>query len=267
MYIITAHKSLENIKFKFKCSNIIMYIIAAGVIIELIVNACNNIEALRYNTSDVRNEDYSNAIKINEEIYGKVKENDTSFYRLESKNSMGVNDALFFGFNGMNFSSSAFSRKLYVFLINMGYSQIHVTVASDTGNTKTADMIFGIKYLINRDDIAKDKEYEETIIDKNVLAYKNPYALNLGFIVTDEILEEWEMGNLPPFENQENFVKKFSGLDENIFTRHENSITEKVENLAKKDDEYEKIDKEESAKVIQEFTAEKNESVYLYILR
>ena len=116
--------------------------------VALIINTAHCMEAIQnrdgFKTSDLINEAGEKIIDYNEEEFDKLKEMDNSLYRVDSKYKVSNNEGLAYNFHGIGFAASTFSRSTYTFLKAFGYTGEHVTVALDLGNTKAADMFFGI---------------------------------------------------------------------------------------------------------------------------
>ena len=127
----------------------------------------------------------------------------------------------------------------------LGYSQQHVAVNSDEGNTKAMDMLFGIKYVADREKTLGWRDYEEQKIS-NLLFYKNKYALSLGFGASESILKDVQFDIFNCFENQNNLLKNIANLDENIFERHEGNVTRKLINLEERYDKGNETNREKS---------------------
>ena len=245
----------------------IMVVVFLIVVIELFINSAYSMKELQEQSSKRELEYFVFWTNLYENMYSKLKTEDNSIYRTENRFSINNNDGLIYGYNGVDYSGSTYSRSLTEFIVNFGYNRRHVMMSSDMGNTKTADMILGTKYIMNLSKKIGVKDYEEYELNDKMKTYKNPYALSLGYSASDKILEEIEAENMNTFEYQNKFAKSLTNFDEDIFIKHEGKITEKTENINKNGYEYQKIDNEKEAKVIYEFEAERNEECYFYLLR
>ena len=167
------------------------------------------------------------------------------------------NDALNFGYNGITYFGSTYSEKSHLFLEKLGYTKYHVNIKCDGDNTKTADMLLGIKYVIvppGRKTYKNYKTaYEEIYIENNVKIYENPYTLSLGYAVNKEIFNV-NMDNKNTFEIQNEILKSATGIDEDVYIKHVGEI----ENTNQK--------VEEGSKIVYEFKVQNTGNIYLYLL-
>lgn len=117
-------------------------------IVNLTINAEKCMRLLREKTSTNSMEQQMFLISFRDYKHKEVKKYDTSIYRQEAINRNILNGGLIFGYNGINFSASTFSRETNEFLRDLGFAVEHVTIAINAGNTKAMDMLFGIKYIL-----------------------------------------------------------------------------------------------------------------------
>lgn len=270
MFIMVSHKSFESLSEIIKKEKIIIAVslfLLTITFIELTMSTSLSMKELKENSSEAEIGYYTYLIDFYNYAYGRLKNEDNGIYRLENRYKINKNDSLVFGYNGVNFSGSTYSKELSEFLADFGYFMEHVMVGSDSGNTKTADMLLGIKYIMNTDKKIGLKDYEDYNLDENLVIYKNPYALSLGYAVNDKVLEKVESENFNVFEYQNKFVKNLTDLNEDIYIKHNGEINIKTENIKKDKFDYERIDENEEAKIIYEFEVEQNEEAYIYLLR
>ena len=246
-FVIITIYSLNLPKLKIALIQKIMLILI-GLIstVNVAINTFDSISILVRDLSKNEIDNYVYLTNYNLEKKQELQEDD-GLYRIEKEILLNVNDGIVYGFNGINFSASTYSEKLHNFLKNLGYSKQHVTIARDTGSTKTMNMLFGIKYKI-------DKYIE-----------KNDFALNLAFSVPSTILEEAEFDEDNAFKTQNNLLKKIAGREEEIFEKHQGKISRIFENIKIQDYRFQKENDEEAASVTYEFEIEKEENVYFYI--
>lgn len=250
-------------------NNVLIIIIFIINTIGLIINSAYCMQILQnrdgFSFSDLNNEDGEKIIEYNEREFDKLKEMDNSLYRVDSKYKVSNNEGLAYNFHGIGFAASTFSRSTYKFLKAFGYTVEHVTVALDIGNTKASDMFFGIKYMTNSEEGVNPSEYERQEIDDKYTVYKNPYALNLGFKVSKNILNNVQIVD-NAFEYQNSIIKSASGLDKDIFTSHQGAINESTFNICKNQQYYLRENNEEEGILSYEFEIEKPQNAYLYLL-
>ena len=255
-----------NLGFKERFEKIISVIILFLILTELCINSFYSMKEIQEKSSMTEMEYYVSLTNFYDYLYGKLKESDNSLYRIENRYRINRNDGLVFGYNGISYSGSTYSKNLYNFLANMGYACQHVVISSDMGNTRVSDMLLGIKYVMNTEQKVGIKNYEDLKIDDNITIYKNPYTLGLGYSVSSNILEKIETKNSNAFDYQNKLMKSLTNLEEDIFVKHQGRIQEKTQNLTKDGIKFCVIDEKEEAKISYEFEVEKEEEAYIYFL-
>lgn len=268
IYRLDLSKTKLNEKMK-KYGNIgAVAILLLITTVDLTINAHTCMKELKEKTSSNDIEGQVFLTEYNDYKYKEIKNTDKGIYRSETVGRITENDSLAFGYNGVSFSASTFSRKLHDFLRDLGYSEEHVTVSANGGNTKAIDMLFGIKYIVGEKNTRIKEEYQEEMIGL-VKLDKNPYTISLGFSVPETaILETVEMNREKSFENQSKILKKLTNLNDEIFEKHQGKITKTLQNLEENSENaenYKKINPEEEAIVKYEFEIERPEEAYFYI--
>ncbi len=278
-FVFVTYILMEVLRFDFSKNEflgknihkIVVIIIILLNTLNLTVNTFDSLKIIMKGLSEEIMSEYIETSRKYQSRYEAIEDFDNSLYRIETKGNLTINDGLAFGSKGVNYSGSTYSKGLTVFLRNLGYSQQHVAVNSDVGNTKAMDMLFGIKYVADREKTLGWRDYEEQKIS-NLLFYKNKYALSLGFGASESILKDVQFDIFNCFENQNNLLKNIANLDENIFERHEGNVTRNLINLEERYDKgnetnrmFGMIDEEKKAKAVYEFETEKTGEGYFYI--
>lgn len=271
--IILSKKEIKNTgkkinalirKYYLKAIYLVILILSTA---NLIVNAVYSMEIIREESSVVPQNTYASLSNIYDRIINNLKEYDDSIYRIENKFTTTNNDSLTYEYNGISYSSSAYSKTLYNFLEKLGFRRSHVRIVASLENTKTVDMLLGVKYLIvpPTRTIYKDYEveYEDLFIETNAKIYRNPYSLSLGYGVDDDIFNV-NIDNNNTFELQNEILKNMANLDENVYTEHQGEITQTIEDIEQNGTSYVKVG--ENAKITFEFEAESEENIYMYML-
>ena len=259
------HKKIKTTKFIVICIFLIN-------LLDLVTNTWVSIREIKNELCILTEEDYAGYVNGVEREINKIKELDSSLYRIEQGATITQNDALVFDFNGTNFTGSTYSKELHSFLGKLGYYADHVAVVNIYENTKTIDMLFGIKYKFMRSTLENFKNYIPVKGGENetFIIYKNPHALNLGFCVPESILNKFEeKENL--YETQNLLMKNISGNNENIFIKHKGKVKEELINLKedsiiREDGEsivYNIENKEKEAKLIYKFEAQQEGDTYI----
>lgn len=192
---------------KFK-NNAFTVIITITCIFELLLNGIYSLNNIEHRN---RNDYVENIIKYDDAI-SKVKEEDSTFYRMEKSDNFFLNDSMLFNYNGVGHSSSTYEKSEVELMKKIGYNWYMDFVSYGYGNTLLTDSIFGIKYKIAKNDekyCTKQKELGEYSL------YKNNYNLELGFLA-DKNMEEIDK-NQNPFEIQNDLLNQIANTDLTYF--------------------------------------------------
>lgn len=204
--------SLIFIYLLFKRKNKYIYLL---VILDLIINTCSGV--ILITSSDKQSiSDYKDYVVSTKEVIDEI--NDDEFYRIEktydresNKNMLSINDSMTFNYNGISHFDSTSKESTEIFLKNLGYRKLITrSYYNMFGGTTLGDSLLGIKYVLSK---YPYKNYEEILNKNDIGVYKNPYHLSLGYVIKND--EVKLTNNI--FENLNNLVKSFSGLDEDIY--------------------------------------------------
>lgn len=158
--------------------------------------------------------EFAETISSIEKTVNAVKALDGSFYRMDSWSPRQQNDSMMFMYNGVTHYSSAGLVYVRNMLRKMGYNDDGLYTDYGYDNTQTADSILGVKYLLT--DAAHagrmHKDYE-LVVDGDIQAYRNPYALPIGIGVYREMSGE----SMDPFSFQEEIYTRLAGELVEIF--------------------------------------------------
>ncbi len=152
-------------------------------------------------------------------IVDTVKENDTSFYRMEKTLHRRTNDNMALGIRGLSNSTSTLNTKVIDWLNRAGMCS-HSHWSKYLGGTPVLDSVTGIKYLIADydEDVSPLYEYMFSDVQNNLQAYRNPYALSIAFGVNDEF-DTFVFDNSKyksPFERLNNMVSAMVGSESTL---------------------------------------------------
>lgn len=156
---------------------------------------------------------FNGAINRIQHVVDMVTENDTSFYRMESKvyrRNGGENESMAFGFNGIAHSTSTLNANVIRLFSNLGYaSQSHWT--KYLGGTAFSDALLGIKYVITRDELLDDHFYDVAYYDAEhyefvessatIYAMQNTKALPIAYGVSKYAVDMLTNMSTPYFPN------------------------------------------------------------------
>ena len=154
-------------------------------------------------------------------------------YRIEKKNLLTFNDPSWYGYYGITAFSSMEYEAVAKLQNKLGIPGNEINSFYYKKNTPIYDMMFNIKYFL-------DSQYNKSL---------NDYNLGMMYGVNEEI-KDWKLKH-NPFENQNNFIKKSTGISD---------VLEKVHIIDKK-----KINNDIKDMVIKYIITDKGQ-FYFYML-
>ncbi len=189
----------------FKKRDGITAVLAAVICIELFLNALSLV--IQFD-DDVT---YSGYDKYNEFLGGmrpvveQIKEDDSSFYRMEKLVHRKYNDNMALGIRGLSNSTSTLNASTIKFLNNMGYtSRSHLSKYQ--GGNPVNDSLLGIKYLIDNNNSQKLVHYFDKVnTGEKYDVYQNPNALSIAYGVSENV-------NDFNFDDYNTYFEKLNGL-------------------------------------------------------
>ena len=207
LYLIIFKSNNKDIKLLFS-------ILAIS---ELFFNGYTIFKKYEYSTKIYLNNIYMEKQNILDDI------NDDSFYRLEFLNRFLYNDALNYNYYGANgwFSSVYLNKNFYD---KIGYGTYNNSLGYN--NYLLLDSLFNIKYVVS----LKELKYYNYISTNKISAYpeffygihyfdsylyENPYALSLGYMVSNKIKDDINCNN--PFDCQNKIINNITDTTNNIY--------------------------------------------------
>lgn len=197
----------------------ISVIISGVVFAELYLVSYDTIKKVDTDVAYSKYTTYENYMSDMREIVDEIQENDKSFYRMEKTFDRTVCDPMGMGYAGISHSSSTMNTKALLFLKNLGYGY-GGNFTCYNGSTYLNDSLFGLKYIIDKDDELWSaycgtkienvpnnytKVQDFSVSDESdkgtVTQYENPYALSIGFQADSEVCDI-KLDEFNPFENQ-----------------------------------------------------------------
>lgn len=174
-------------------------------------------------------EDYMSEMR---RVVDEIQTKDTGFYRMEKTFARTVCDPIGMGFAGISHSSSTMNTPALLMLHSLGYGYGGNYTAYN-GSTYVNDMLFNIKYLIDKDDdlfsaycptylddvpslYQKIDEYTvnnttgENPQSGNLYVYQNPYASSYAYMATEDVLS-LSLDKQNVFENQNDLLSAVTG--------------------------------------------------------
>lgn len=230
---------------------VLSVVTCAAVGLELLANSMDTLQKIDKDVAYSKYTSYEPYMSNTIEAVKAIKEYDgDSFFRMEATFHRTVNDPIGTNYAGISHSSSVMNAPALTLLKQLGYAYGgHYTKYE--GTTYITDSIFGIRYLMdkqewqrsqsydgtwsfkdskrfsdNRTKVPEDYEYvmETAYSDDNNRAvykfYRNPYAAGLG-IVADSRINTVKMSETDPFDNQNVLYSALDGSPgvTNYFTR------------------------------------------------
>ena len=202
--------------------------IFAVIMAEMVSGAFLGVKTVRVTSHD----GYPDQNEPIQNLKSHIEEKDTSpFYRMEMQQNYTINDSSIYGYKGVSFFSSTVNESVTNFVNGMGM------IGWDAGNryyycenTPLISSILNIDYMLaRRSQAANTQNWEFLEIDTGANSYKNKTPLALGFM-TKSALEVFSYnidrngaGVQTPFDAQNNFFVKATGINEDIFTPLESS--------------------------------------------
>lgn len=150
----------------------------------------------------------------------KEEDEEGKFFRVEEISRKTVNDAAWNGYNGSSYFSSTIRDDLTAFYKQFGmrYSNGSISYA---GATPFTGSLFGVKYVINDEDVLPGTAYtreEYTAGGKTLYCYTNTQALPLGFLVDSYFDEQFQFPKeRNPFLVHNEFASALLGTNSKMF--------------------------------------------------
>lgn len=148
----------------------------------------------------------------NDEIARLLEKND--FYRVNSRYDLGINSALYTGYNGISYFSSS---ENYAVRNEMGKLGLYGTPRCllSYGLTPVTKMILGVKY--DAFSIFADMMHETEENDEyHAKLIENDHVLNIGFMVAGDV-NDYHLTNLNAFENNNQLLTIMTGENVEVF--------------------------------------------------
>lgn len=129
-----------------------------------------------------------------------------------------LNESASLGYLGVSEYSSVYNRTAVDFLCLLGYSNAHEFSARYASPIPSSDAMLGVRYAFSEEPEPLLQEVSEVpkTVWNDAHAYRNPWALGLGYGVSDAVL-----GSLPnsdnPFEVQNAYASALLGEDIKVF--------------------------------------------------
>lgn len=158
--------------------------------------------------------DYQEKSSIALEKLGRVKGKVENKYRIEAYSPMTPNSSLHFGYSGVTSYNSLLDVKDRLLLFRLGFNDNGLYAPYEKGNTRTADALLGVRYVLSNDNICKEGQslYSEGIIENR-------------FVLPKKVISEKNVENIlgmlderdNPFVVQQKLLAKFCNSSVRVF--------------------------------------------------
>ena len=225
--------------------------------IEILINGLWTVWSIDYDVVYSTYSSYVPYFNDGREIVSQLEERDDGLYRVEKTFHRTVNDPIGMGFAGISHSSSTMNTPVLKMLKSLGYGmQGHFT--KYTGQTAVTDSLFGIKYIMYKESQPAEPEEGETVSEDDIKrvgyenlikkpfwkyekimtpettgvddieVYENPYALPVGYLADEAILNT-VLDSADPFTNQEKLLGGITGkgstrVFKQVYTRSTDTV-------------------------------------------
>ena len=200
--LVFAYLAVLAIMRKENQKQVASFALACIVVLEVFLSGLLGLNALGNDVGYSTYSRYNNFLKRVRPIVETVQNADDSFYRMEKTFYRSNNDNMALSMRGLSGSTSTLNKETVRFLNSLGYaSKAHWT--KYIGNNPVTDSLLGIKYLIS-DQSIYGNYYEVFSTDSltQYTAYLNPYALSLGYGVSEDLLD-FELGFVEDLDEEE----------------------------------------------------------------
>ncbi|HOO28258.1 MAG TPA: YfhO family protein, partial [Lachnospiraceae bacterium] len=217
--------------------------------------------------------EYSAYIDRVKPVVEKIKEEDTSLYRIEKNFTRNLNDSMQFSYNGLSHNSSCEKDYVKEFAANMGFRNFGIWAFYNEGSTSFTDCFLGVKYFISKYDTT-NKPYTADFNTEDTYVFKNPYVLPLAFSMEEQVrdleINQSDTNDKDPFEIQNKIAACF-GSAAPVYTKaqvSDRTLENLTEEFSGEGDKgytvYKKIDEKKEAFIEYEITAAGNDILYYY---
>ena len=245
------------------------YVVPAivGIIVlqcgELVYNGYYSIDAYFTDKLDEGNlqETYSDYVEEQNEIIEAINSKDDGFFRIDKLYRRDHNDAMLIGYNGLSHFSSCETNQVKRFMGKLGFRDNGNWAFFSNGSTAFAESFMGMKYLISQyDETCMPYEDYMSINDKYI--FKNPYALNLGFGMSESV-SNVDMEETDLFIRQNSIAGAFTDADHDIYRKVEVDNVE-LKNIVKEENKYRKANSDEEAYIEYDLKIDSDDFVFMY---
>ncbi len=190
-------------------------VLLTGTTAELGYNAASLVRGLDEQFGYKSTVAYEKAYDATAPLAEQLQARDTDVYRLETTYRWSRNDALLYNYNGITHYSSTYHTALNRLFGKLGFFR-RSSWDANYASCPVTDMLFGVRYVLSKTALPA---YPAVARNDTVVAYRNPYALPLGFAVDEDVLR-WSLpGSADPFAAQESLLAAMRGRQTAVWKR------------------------------------------------
>ncbi len=198
-------------------------------------------------------------------IVRSVTDQDHEFYRMEKTFSRKMSEPMLFNFNGLSHYSSTEKDFVKEFMGQAGFRNHGNWAYYNRGSTYAMDSLLGVKYILSSTPL--NAPYELINEMKGILIYKNPYALPIGFLSSENI-KNFSSSIEHKFEMQNEMWRALAPeIGDDIFKEQpiKKVILKNLTESPVGDGYFYPIDTEKRSAIVYTFTAETENPVFLFL--
>jgi uncharacterized membrane protein YfhO len=178
--------------------------------------------------------EFRSKVDAEAKLVDSVKSSDPGFYRIGNLTPREQNDSMQFAYNGITHYSSEDSLDVRRFLRRLGFDYNGLYSSYGSSNTRTADSILGVKYVLSRDKVRKNEtafpivvglpSVSSDVADTSTKDAGDPFRFQQEIVasacdaaLTDELLTEKGTGASEPFGTIASADDAFASKDQVLF--------------------------------------------------
>ncbi len=207
-------------KFISSLKNVFFLALAAVAAIDVVVSINYN-----WNITQVLETFYQDYNETEELLQYVDNYDNSEFYRIENVQMMTLNDPSWYNYHGMTTFTSMAYEDMAILQHKLGLPGNHINSYYYVQTTPIYDLMFDMKYFIgNTND---DKRYTpiKTIAET---ANQFNYNVSLGY-GTNKELKDWYYNSSNPFDNQNDYIEKATGIN-NVLEKMSPTSTNEIYN-------------------------------------
>jgi len=148
-----------------------------------------------------------------------VHSSDSSFYRMEigeQRSGNCGNDPMLYGYYGVGHGGSDDRNFVRTALSELGVHRYDMRNNYGRGVSSATDSLLGLRYIVSKDDLHKEKNYEQLLVLDDWGLYKNKNALPVSLVTNAEV-SDVELDIEDVFSNLNSVWAAMAGKKEKIY--------------------------------------------------